>query len=202
MFNELLIGIFLFVNILGAPVPVNTGVCLNEQEYELANLVNEYRVENGKAALPISFWLSSTGQWHVWDRVANNAVGGICNTHSWSDAMPQLWQAVCYTSDHAQAQQMWRKPFQISGGIYTGNGFENAADSFNQTAQHALDQWKNSPAHNAVILQQGQWASVPFSGLGVGLIDNYAVLWFGDRVDPSGTMTICPQENIFNNGFE
>jgi hypothetical protein len=205
MFKKLLLILLLISTPVFAdfPVPVNTGVCLNSEEAQLVQLVNEYRVQNGLQALPASKWLSSTGQWKVWDRMANNAVGGACNTHSWSNARPDLWQAMCYTPDHAQAAQMWAKPRQISGGIYTGNGFENAADfGGTMTAAQALSQWQGSPSHNAVILQQGQWAGVPFGGLGVGILGGFAVLWFGDRVDPSGTMIQCPTDNIFYSGFE
>ena len=173
-------------------VPANTGVCLNAQEAALVQLVNNYRVQNGKPALPASRWLVTTGQWHVWDRIANNAVGGACNPHSWSAAMPNLWQPVCYTSDHAQAAQMWAKPRQISLNSYSGNGFENSADSgAPMTAAQALSQWQGSPAHRDVILNQGSWAGIAFGGLGVGIQGNYAVLWFGDRVDTSGTLTEC-----------
>lgn len=201
----LLVYLFLtsFVYAGNFPVPSNTGVCLNSEEAQLVQLVNDYRVQNGLQALPASKWLSSTAQWHVWDRMANNAVGGVCNSHSWSNDRPDLWQAMCYTPDHAQAQQMWAKPFQISHGIYTGNGFENTADTGGtQTAEQALSQWQNSPGHNAVILQQGQWAGVSFGGLGTGIVGGYATLWFGDRSDPSGTMIQCPTESIFANGFE
>jgi uncharacterized protein YkwD len=185
------------------PVPANTGVCLNAEEAALVQLVNNYRLQNGKPALPATRWLSSTGQWHVWDRIANNAVGGNCNTHSWSGAMPALWQAVCYTPDHAQAAQMWGKPRQISGNIYNGNGFENAADSgATMTAAQALAQWQSSPGHRDVILNQNAWAGITFRGLGVGIAGNYAVLWFGDAVDAGGTMSACQNEPLFVSSFE
>lgn len=186
-------------------VPANTGVCLNAEEAALVQLVNNYRVQNGKSALPATRWLVTTGQWHVWDRIANNAVGGSCNPHSWSAAMPSLWQAVCYTPDHAQAAQMWAKPNQISLGRYNGNGFENSADAGGpMTAAQALSQWQGSPAHRDVILNQGSWAGINFRGLGVGIVGNYAVLWFGDRVDPGGDMAACPQsaEPLFVSSFE
>jgi len=48
----------------------------------------------------------------------NNAIGGSCNLHSWSDARPDLWVGMCYTSDHANADLMWSKPSEITGGIY------------------------------------------------------------------------------------
>lgn len=189
----------------GVPVPGNTGNCLNTEEAALVQAVNAYRVQNGRAALPASYWLSTTGQWHGWDLQANAPVGGNCNLHSWSAAMPNLWQAVCYTPDHAQAAQMWAKPKQISLNRYTRNGYENAAVAGGpMTASIALTAWQNSQAHREVILQQGAWAGVNFTGLGVGIVGNYAVLWFGDGTDPAGTMPECTGASpaIYNNGFE
>jgi hypothetical protein len=72
----------------GVPVPGNTGNCLNTEEAALVQAVNAYRVQNGKAALPASYWLSTTGQWHGWDLQANAPVTTGCNLHSWSAAMP------------------------------------------------------------------------------------------------------------------
>lgn len=190
-------------------VPGNTGVCLNAEEASLVQQVNAYRMQNGRPALPASYWLSTTGQWHAWDLVANAPVGGSCNLHSWSSART-LWDAVCYTPDHAQAAQMWAKPRQISQrtppgtALYTGNGYENAAVAGSQiTASVALSLWQNSQAHRDVILQQGIWAGINFQGLGVGIVGGHAVLWFGDGADPTGQMAACGSSAaIFGTGFE
>lgn len=182
----------------------NTGICLNEQENELTILVNNYRIQNGLQPVPVSYWMSTVGQWHVWDLMTNNPVVGVCNMHSWSNVMPNLWQGMCYTPDHTQAFQMWSKPRQISGNIFTGNGYENAAVAGgNINAITALWVWQNSPAHNDVILNRGVWASITFKAMGVGIYGNYAVLWFGDSItDPTGTMTLCSSDEIFSDGFE
>lgn len=178
--------------------PTPAGVCLSAEEAELVRLVNEYRVANGRVALPASYWLSTTAQWHGWDLTNNNPVTAVCNLHSWSTAMPALWQAVCYTPDHAQAAQMWGKPGQISSGRYVGAGYENAVVA--NTAASALAWWQSSPAHNAVILQQGIWAGVNFTGLGTGFNGSFGLLWFGDGADPDGVMYPCA--GIFSDGFE
>lgn len=186
-----------------AQVPANTGVCLNDEEYQLTQLVNNYRVTNGLQPVPVSYWVSTVGQWHVWDLMANSPNTGMCNMHSWSNAMPTLWQGMCYTPDHAQAAQMWGKPRQISGNIYTGNGYENAAVAGgNINAITALWVWQNSPAHNDVILNRGVWAGITFRAMGVGIFGNYAVLWFGDGIDVSGTMNVCQNDLVFFDGFE
>ncbi len=182
------------------------GECMSAQEAELVQRVNDYRTANGLTALPASRWLSTTAQWHIWDRINNpGAVGGACNTHSWSHSPPPgvTWTGMCYTADHAQAEQMWAKPRQISGNRHGGNGYELAADTGGtQTAAQAMQQWQNSPAHNAVILQTGVWSGITFRGLGVGIGAGYAVLWFGDALDPDGVMSVCLAELVHADGFE
>lgn len=179
--------------------------CSSPEELELVRLVNEYRGQNGLPALPTSHWLASTARWKVWDRINNpSAVGGVCSSHSWSNSPPVgvFWSGVCYTMDHAQASQMYVKPRQISATVYSGNGFELTADAGGtQTAQQALDQWKNSPSHNTVILQQGPWSGV-LQGVGTGIGASYAVMWFGDGVNAGGPALPCQTDAVFASGFE
>lgn len=197
--------ILAFQLLFSQAVPPNTGNCLNHEEALLVQMVNDYRVANFRPALPASKWLSSVGQYHVWDMMTNGAIGGSCNLHSWSWFAPPgvSWQGMCYTPDHAQAAQMWGKPRQISANVYTGNGYENASVSGgDMNAATALSTWQFSQAHRDVILQNGQWAGVNFQGLGVGIFGNYGVLWFGDGTNNGGFMSECQTEVIFTNGFE
>lgn len=87
---------------------------------------------------------------------------------------------------------MWDKPREITSNVYSGNGFENAYRSGGTaTAAGAFNGWKNSPGHNAVILEQGVWSNYDWPAMGVGIYENYAVLWFGDQADPQGAVTQC-----------
>lgn len=185
------------------PVPANTAVCLSPDETELIRQINEYRQRNARPPIAVSRWLSSVGQWHVWDLVANNPITQTCNLHSWSNARPATWQPVCYTNDHAQANQMWAKPTQVSLGVYTGIGYEIAASRTQpMTPQFAIDLWRNSPAHNGVILNQAPWQSLTWRAVGAGLLNGYAVVWFSDTADPQ-TMSPCAVTDlVFSNGFE
>lgn len=183
----------------------NTANCLNPEEASLLALVNQYRQQNGLPAVASSFSLSSVGQWHVWDLETNNPRTGSCNLHSWSNARPALWQATCYTGN-AQAAQMWNKPRQITANIYRSEGYENAAWSGGGiSAASALQLWKNSSAHNQVILNQGGWSGLTWRALGVGVSAHGAVLWFGTLADPQGAMQPCGAINpdlLFADGLE
>jgi len=180
------------------PAPGEPGSCLNSEEVKLAALVNEYRRANGLADAPLSRSLSMVAQYHVRDLQNNNPDSGTdsrgmtCNMHSWSDK--GHWTPVCYTSDHKYAEGMWFKPREITGGVYQGYGFENAAWARPSpiTAQWALDLWKNSPGHNNVIVEKGGWEGSNWPAMGVGIYENYAVLWFGSDPDPAGSIEACP----------
>ena len=162
---------------------VDPGGCTAEAS-ELVALVNAYRGEKGLPAIPASPSLCTVGQTHVVDLQENapHTEPG-CNLHSWSDA--GAWSPCCYTPDHAQAMCMWVKPQELT--VYPGFGYENAAQSGGViTPAQALDLWKNSPAHNDVILNQGIWTDHPWKAVGAGLHQGYAVLWFGEETDPAG----------------
>lgn len=154
----------------------------------LCDLVNEYRVEEGLAPIPISVALMTVAETHVKDLNDNpGTLTGNCNMHSWSDSNPSLYSGCCYTPDHAQAQCMWDKPTQITASWganrYQQSGLEISASTSNPAS--ALNLWKGSSAHNAVILNQGQWASyAPWPAMGCGAQGGYAHVWFGPAADP------------------
>jgi uncharacterized protein YkwD len=177
-----------------APSP---GDCLTAEEADLARLINEYRNANGLADVPVSRSLTQVAQWHVIDLHENNPDSGTdsrglpCNMHSWSDQ--GIWSPVCYTSDHAYASGMWDKPREITGDVYTGNGYEIAYGSSGQaTASGALNAWKSSSGHRDVILENGMWSGSNWPAMGVGIYQHHAVVWFGRQPDPQGTVTQCP----------
>ena len=181
----------------GEPDGNEPGDCFTTEEAELLQLLNDYRNQNGLPDVPFSKSLTAVAQWHVIDLFHNRPdtgtdpnTGLACNLHSWSDQ--GIWSPVCYTSDHTYASGMWDKPREITGNIYSGNGFENAYRSGGTaTAAGAFNGWKNSPGHNAVILEQGIWSNYDWPAMGVGIYENYAVLWFGDQADPQGIVTQC-----------
>lgn len=152
---------------------------------QLYELLNEYRTRNGLPAISLSTSLTHVAQTHAGD-LAEHYTGGSCNLHSWSEG--GAWSSCCYTPDHAQAQCMWDKPVELTD--YPGMGFEIAfggSGGYIATAANALSAWKSSSGHNAVILSQGTWSSFPWKAVGVGIHQGYAVAWFGQVVDPSGS---------------
>jgi uncharacterized protein YkwD len=172
------------------------GDCVTAEEQTLADLINNYRIDNGLPAVPVSKSMTQVAQWHVIDLHLNNPDTGSdhglpCNMHSWSDQ--GFWNPVCYTADHAFAADMWNKPREITGNLYSGDGYENAYGSSGQaTAAGAVNAWQNSTGHNNLILEKDIWTGANWQAMGVGIYEHHAVLWFGQEADPQGTVTrVC-----------
>jgi hypothetical protein len=161
------------------------------EEAELARLVNRYRADVGLPPVPLSRSLGAVAEAHVRDLMEHHpdsATGfgsGRCNMHSWSSA--GRWTPVCYTPDHARASAMWSKPREITRGAYTGNGYEIAYWYGGRiTPEIALYGWQDSPAHNDLIVEDGQWRGADWQAMGVGIYGSYAVVWFGKEPDRAG----------------
>lgn len=160
---------------------------LTTEEAQLYRLLIEYRKQKNLPAIPLSYSLCKVAKLHVNDLANNNPTTAKCNLHSWSKA--GNWQSCCYTDNHKEAECMWNKPRELSK--YTGDGFEIAAHlGENATAQGALNGWKSSAGHNAVIVNQGSWKDMNWKAVGVGIEDGYAVIWFGVEEDPENTELI------------
>gem|GEM_PF-1453618 len=164
--------------------------CLTPNEKTLANIVMQYRESKGLPAIPLSQSLSIVAQTHAKD-LQENLRQENCNMHSWSDKGG--WTSCCYTDDHAKASCMWDKPRELTN--YNDNGFEIAANvwssspSLNQiSAEEALEMWKNSPGHNNVIINQSIWDDHPWKAMGIGISQNYAVIWFGETKEENETL--------------
>lgn len=171
--------------------------CITAEENKLIQLINAHRAAAGLPAVPATRTLTRVSRSHVRDLATNHPDQGIdsdrklaCNLHSWSANGP--WSAVCYTGDHYYAAKMWSKPGELSGGVYTGNGYENAYGSSGQTtAAGAFASWAADPSHDDVIVERGIWQSYHWPAMGVGIYGGYAVLWFGDKTDPLGSAALC-----------
>jgi uncharacterized coiled-coil protein SlyX len=158
---------------------------ISQEEQNLYDKIMEYRVSKGLGIIPLSGSLTIVAQTHVKDLKNNNPTNNLCNMHSWSSN--GSWSSCCYTSDHKQASCMWNKPKELTS--YKGSGYEIAYGSSNAriTAEDALNGWKNSSGHNAVIINQGIWTNKLWKAIGIGITDGYAVVWFGEDLDYAET---------------
>jgi hypothetical protein len=117
--------------------PVNTPAGIDAEESAFLNLINQYRAANGKGALTLNNNLNNVADWMSQDMAARNYF------------------------DHKDSQG--RDPFQRMkdfGYNYRAAG-ENIAAGY-QTAAQVFEGWKNSPGHNANMLNGA------FTEIGIG----------------------------------
>lgn len=156
---------------------------LEEEEAKLYDLINDYRAENGLPPIPASNALTTVANRHVQDVAENQRILSLDDPRN-----PHSWSYGAYDgSDSSTWPNMWTAPQRLNTG-YPGNGYENFARTTADfmSAEQALETWKNSPPHNAVILNQGIWSDRPWNALGVGIYKGFAALWFGEEPDPTG----------------
>ena len=171
--------------------------CLSAKEAQLFKLINDYRESHGLPPVANSRSLNMVARMHAIDLQQNrpdegrDGRGTACNLHSWSDS--GSWTPVCYTPDHRYAEKMWNKPREITGYQYPGDGYENAywTSEDEVSIVRVLEGWKRSPAHNALILEDGIWKGSNLLAFGIGIYKNVAIMWVGSMIDPLGPMPSC-----------
>jgi hypothetical protein len=146
---------------------------LEPEESKLHQLVNQYRIQNGLPRIPLSKSLTLVANRHARDLAEN--IGFL--THGWSDCSYDPGQSHTWSC-------MWNAPQRL-GTKYPGRGYENGYGSSqgHVTAASALESWKKSTLHNAVILNRGIWRNHHWKALGVGIYKGFCVLWFGEEAD-------------------
>lgn len=112
--------------------------CADAEELALMTLINTWRQQNGLGALTFTQTLGAAADHHSQDMTANNILSHtLSDGTSWSQNM----------TNHGYTYNTWR------GEIIAG-GYE--------TARNTFEQFRNSPAHNDVML------SSVYTAMGVG----------------------------------
>ncbi|MEJ2004556.1 MAG: CAP domain-containing protein [Cyclobacteriaceae bacterium] len=164
---------------------------MSPDEEKLFNLINDYRESEGLEPIPFSAALTTVAQAHVRDleNEYDYSPDNECNPHSWSSKGE--WTSCCYTNDHKARECMWNKPREIAG--YTDSGYEIAFyASAGATADVGLQHWLKSTGHKPLIINGGQWGTLKWNAMGIGIYGRYAVVWFGASPDPS-VIEVCDQ---------
>ena len=167
---------------------------LNQEEMKLYTQIMDYRASKGLPLIPLSKALTTVAGRHALDTVEN--IGGYIvgdpgenKAHGWSDAPYDGRNPSTFPN-------MWDAPERLGTG-YTDNGYEisvgflgsNLDPRTAMTANVALDAWKGSPSHNAVIINVSPWDS-QWHAIGVGIYKQVAHVWFGKASNSTGAPAI------------
>lgn len=163
--------------------------CLNNDEYKLFMLINEFRNENELSVIPLSASLSFVAHTHAKDIFTYHPDTSICNLHSWSDK--GNWVACCYNKYTQSQECMWGKPGEITN--YANKGYELILFENDNTVnpETILNLWKKVKASSEMILTAGKWKNFDWNAIGVGIYEGYAVVWFGEQADNEDEIKFC-----------
>jgi uncharacterized protein YkwD len=151
--------------------PDQLGLKWDANEQWVADTINAYRVQNGRAALQESSALARPTMWGALDS-ANR--GFSPSDHIDSRGMgPQERAEFCSDTGYPAGTTLGEINYFGSGGT--------AADPYYYgSGPAAFDWWKNSPTHNALMLgTQFTHFSVGWSYLGVNAEQGFWVVMFG-----------------------
>jgi uncharacterized protein YkwD len=153
------------------------GDTLDTKEKELLRLINEYRAQNRLAPLVLSDALSTVANRHLLDLNINVKY----LTHSWSNCPYDIKNQSTYGC-------VLNAP-KMLGVNYGGSGYENLYRNNTAVATPplALEAWKKSELHNALILNQDIFNQMEWDGIGIAISSNYAALWVGAKAVVANT---------------
>jgi hypothetical protein len=164
--------------VFGKSLQQPSKLTLTDDELHLYKLMMNHRRKNGLASIPVSNSLSYVAQLHVRD-LEMHPPSGSCSIHSWSEY--GSWTSFC-DSDIGSDKYMWSKPAELTN--YKGKGYEIAAwTSGRMNPDTALSLWADSPEHNAIITNDGNWKNRQWNAVGVAISGHYAVVWFGKELE-------------------
>jgi hypothetical protein len=173
--------------------------CISANEFILAKMINDYRRQNNLAVIPFSKSMFFVGRSHVQDLSQNHPDGDKCGLQSWSDK--GNWKPCCYNKEEEKTSCMYNKPKELAG--YKGKGYEmiywgNEA----VVPSEALEVWKSTVLTNEMMLNLGKWKSKIWKSIGVGLLEGYATVWFGDGKDQYHGVLLCQNDSILDSQNE
>lgn len=169
-----------------------TEQCAESEEFQLFELLTEYRRIHGLPPLPISKSLSYVARVHAMDLAFNRPDFGGCNPHSWS--AKGSWKACCYARDDNRTACMNDKPKELTA--YKAKAWEIVYDGGEAAkAIDAFDLWKDIGIFRDYLLNTGKWEK-PWKAIGIGFYGDYATVWFGEGDDPEKLYFSCGADSI------
>lgn len=168
--------------------------CINTNEIELFNQLNQLIDEYGKTELELSASLSYVANIHVNDLFTNRPDTSVCNLSSWSGNGD--WTACCHNPYVPQQDCMWDKPKELT--TYPYRGYELVSyfeDDF--TIDSVMKLWSTSKNVLDMILTEGNFKKKKWICMGVGINSNYVSVWFGQRSDKVKPPDICNDSSNF-----
>jgi hypothetical protein len=167
--------------------------CISPAEEKLVEWINTLRRQSRLPEIQLSASLSYVAKTHVADLQMHRPDTSICSTGSWSDK--GIWTPCCYQAYVLKNECMWDKPKELTPYSFRGYEISYYEEGIIQT-DSLWKLWRSTAEVVDLILGRGIHSDKKWAAVGIGISDNYASLWLGQRPDPKGKPRICSQPDI------
>lgn len=182
-------GLFVFNPKISAQTDtIPDDFCISAEEYQLYQLINDYRKAFALPEIKLSKSLSYVAITHARDLAANFNPDTICNMHSWSDK--GRWKPICFPSEQSRKNNVHLKAKEIVG--YQKEAYEITYwSNVENSPRQILSFWRDNKVSADLMLNQEEWKNHSWKAIGVGIEGGYAVVWLGDAVDFEVSTPVC-----------
>lgn len=168
-----------------------SSICISNEERELLNLINDYRVENGLPALEISAALTYTADMHTADLFYNKPHIKGKSLYSWSNK--GKWNKLNFKRAKKPIKDIKDKPSEITR--YNGQSLEAVYYSSGVFSPRLIfERWKQQPDINNMILNRQEYSTSMWKVIGVSHFEGFTSVWFGPLDDNTGNVSFCEGE--------
>jgi hypothetical protein len=162
--------------------------CISAEEYQLYQLINDYRKVFALPEVVLSKSLSYVAIAHARDLAANFNADTICNMHSWSDK--GRWKPICFPSEQSRKNNVHLKAKEIIG--YQTEAFEITYwSNVENTPKQILGFWRENTVSADLLINRAKWENHTWKAIGIGIEDGYAVVWLGEGIDFEVSTPVC-----------
>eukprot|EP01057_Protomagalhaensia_wolfi_P004987 Protomagalhaensia_wolfi_Nauph_80__4986@NODE_526_length_2377_cov_91_926433_g392_i0_p2_GENE_NODE_526_length_2377_cov_91_926433_g392_i0NODE_526_length_2377_cov_91_926433_g392_i0_p2_ORF_typecomplete_len212_score35_26TOBE/PF03459_17/0_019CAP/PF00188_26/0_055_NODE_526_length_2377_cov_91_926433_g392_i021656 len=154
-------------------------------ETDTAAALNRLRLAAGVQPVQLNNAMQVVARIHLQAADQLQIESGCAALHSWTDGPLQIetkYNICCYPKVY---DCMWDKPQEIFGQ-WVGFGYELSALLSRPWASgnEIMQRFRDSPDHNAVLLNTGQWKQHEWTGMGIAIENGLVFIWFTDGLKP------------------
>ena len=170
--------------------------CISQKEYQLFELVNQYRAKLMLDPITLSKSLCYVAKTHAVDLSNNYPIGEDCNMHSWSANGD--WKPFCFPSDQNRKNDVKDKAKELTS--YSGKAWEITYwDNQELNLGEVVSFWTSIEYSAAMLSNTEKWKDKDWKSIGVGIYGGYVLLWLGEKEDVELVTLICETgEKIMN----
>ncbi|RLD36839.1 MAG: hypothetical protein DRI74_08235 [Bacteroidetes bacterium] len=162
--------------------------CISTEEYQLYQLINDYRKAFALPQIALSKSLSYVAITHARDLSVNFNPDTICNMHSWSDK--GRWKPICFPSEQSKKNNIKFKAKEIIG--YSSEAYEITYwSNVENSPRQILSFWRENKISADLLINRGNWENKSWKAIGIGIEDGYAVVWLGEGIDYEVSTPVC-----------